>query len=125
MIPRCWSCQGGPGWCGLTDFAILVATAAWAIAMFPDQPSPKSRDKQSDGADDLGEAGLSMIKPRTQWERSAVVVDVVVFVAVAVADGDHSGRPRIRPRPPAAIAGLWKRKVRDRGTRPLACCRRT
>jgi hypothetical protein len=32
-----------------------------------------------------------MIKPRTQWERSVVVVDVVLAVLVAVADGDHSG----------------------------------
>ena len=32
-----------------------------------------------------------MIKPRTQWERSVVVVDVVLVVLVAVADGDHSG----------------------------------
>jgi hypothetical protein len=34
-----------------------------------------------------------MIKPRTQSERSVVVLHgvLVVFVAVAVADGDHSG----------------------------------
>jgi len=32
-----------------------------------------------------------MIKPRTQPERSVVVVDVVLVVFVAVADGDHSG----------------------------------
>ncbi len=30
-----------------------------------------------------------MIKPRTQSERSVVVVDVVLVVFVAVADGDH------------------------------------
>jgi hypothetical protein len=32
-----------------------------------------------------------MIKPRTQPERSVVVVDVVLVVFVAVADGDHTG----------------------------------
>jgi hypothetical protein len=34
-------------------------------------------------------------RPRTQAERSVVVVDVVLVVFVAVADGDHSGHGHV------------------------------
>jgi len=41
-----------------------------------------------DRPDQLGKTRLSMISPRTQPERSVVVVAVVLVVDVAVADGD-------------------------------------
>jgi hypothetical protein len=96
--PCCISTKGDPRG-GIVGRWLSTAT----VADHPPAPSsdraPQSRDKRDEGENRPGRTGFSMIKPRTQSERSVVVV-----VFVAVADGDHSGHGHVHDHDPLRLS---------------------